>query len=228
MVMGNLPSLSSTEMSLATRLQHLQHLFRQEPPPATPSTPVKAPPPPAQAPPQEPQVRFNKKLLDFDYDEEDEEVQQQPPPQEPPLPQAPAPPPAAVAPPSAASETLGSLLTNPDILRHLQSLQQQIGQPGNHHPSIQHPAEEAWPPPELMPYHPTADFSQPPPGFMASMAQHPPPFGLHLPAQPAMPVEAPPPQRATLREDLFQPAGQEGGNNGHHPMNVELDPPRSK
>ena len=31
LIMGNLPSLSSTEMSLAARLQHLQHLFGQEP-----------------------------------------------------------------------------------------------------------------------------------------------------------------------------------------------------
>jgi len=37
LVMGNLPNLSSTEMSLATRLQHLQHLFGQEPPPSGPS-----------------------------------------------------------------------------------------------------------------------------------------------------------------------------------------------
>ena len=31
LIMGKLPNLSSTEMSLATRLQHLQHLFGQEP-----------------------------------------------------------------------------------------------------------------------------------------------------------------------------------------------------
>ena len=42
LIMGNLPNLSSTEMSLATRLQHLQHLFGQEPtgnaPPVPPSS----------------------------------------------------------------------------------------------------------------------------------------------------------------------------------------------
>lgn len=72
--MGNLPNLSSTEMSLATRLQHLQHLFGQEPPnnasnsTGQPQTPAKA-----SATNDTGQIRFNKKLLDFDYDEEDEE-----------------------------------------------------------------------------------------------------------------------------------------------------------
>lgn len=48
LVMGNLPNLSSTEMSLATRLQHLQHLFGAEPQPPTSgsaaTSPQKAPP----------------------------------------------------------------------------------------------------------------------------------------------------------------------------------------
>ena len=77
LVMGNLPNLSSTEMSLATRLQHLQHLFGQEPPPTSSA----AQPTPSKAPNDTGQIRFNKKLLDFDYDEEDEEpaAKQQPP-----------------------------------------------------------------------------------------------------------------------------------------------------
>lgn len=48
LIMGNLPSLSSTEMSLAARLQHLQHLFGQEPAnSAAPVVPQPAKPPQA-------------------------------------------------------------------------------------------------------------------------------------------------------------------------------------
>lgn len=115
LVMGNLPNLSSTEMSLATRLQHLQHLFGQEPPnnssnplAAQPLTPAKVP---ANAN-DTGQIRFNKKLLDFDYDEEDEEPdktaretgQQQVKPQPPP-PQQPVQP-ALTS--NSTSESLGT------------------------------------------------------------------------------------------------------------------------
>lgn len=118
LVMGNLPNLSSTEMSLATRLQHLQHLFGQEPP-NNPGNPAGAQPPtPAKtvASNDTGQIRFNKNLLDFDYDEEDDEPDkgaresgQQPQskqqPQQPPPPQPVQP----VAPQTSSSsaETLG-------------------------------------------------------------------------------------------------------------------------
>lgn len=111
--MGNLPNLSSTEMSLATRLQHLQHLFGQEPPnnagnlTAQPPTPAKAP-----SSNDTGQIRFNKKLLDFDYDEEDEEPDkgnresgQQTKLQQPPPPQPVQPVPASTT--SNSAETLG-------------------------------------------------------------------------------------------------------------------------
>lgn len=115
LVMGNLPNLSSTEMSLATRLQHLQHLFGQEPPnnasnsAAQPSTPAKVP-----ATNDTGQIRFNKKLLDFDYDEEDEEPdkaaresgQQQPKQQQQPPPPQPVQP-APTSTTSSSAETLG-------------------------------------------------------------------------------------------------------------------------
>ena len=79
LIMGNLPNLSSTEMSLATRLQHLQHLFGQEPtgnaPPVPPSTAKSSAM--GNNNPDTGQIRFNKKLLDFDYDDEDDEPHQQ-------------------------------------------------------------------------------------------------------------------------------------------------------
>lgn len=118
--MGNLPNLSSTEMSLATRLQHLQHLFGQEPP--NNANPLAAQPPMTAKGPaganDTGQIRFNKKLLDFDYDEEDEEPdkairesgqqqtkQQLPPPQQQQQLAQPAPPPAST---SNSAETLGT------------------------------------------------------------------------------------------------------------------------
>ena len=72
--MGNLPTLNSTEMSLATRLQHLQHLFGGEAPNNTNTAPAQSATPGKQPASNDTgQIRFNKKLLDFDYDEEDEE-----------------------------------------------------------------------------------------------------------------------------------------------------------
>lgn len=117
LVMGNLPNLSSTEMSLATRLQHLQHLFGQEPPNNTGNPAGALPPTPAKvaAANDTGQIRFNKNLLDFDYDEEDEEPDkgarepgQQPPkqqPQQPPPPQPVQPVPPQTT--SSSAETLG-------------------------------------------------------------------------------------------------------------------------
>lgn len=122
--MGNLPNLSSTEMSLATRLQHLQHLFGQEPPNNASNPLAPQPPTSAKGPTgtnDTGQIRFNKKLLDFDYDEEDEEpdkavresaqhqTKQQPPPppqqQQQQQPAQPAPTPVSA---SNSAETLGT------------------------------------------------------------------------------------------------------------------------
>ncbi|XP_046462197.1 SR-related and CTD-associated factor 4-like isoform X2 [Daphnia pulex] len=253
LVMGNLPNLSSTEMSLATRLQHLQHLFGQEPPnnssnplAAQPLTPAKVP---ANAN-DTGQIRFNKKLLDFDYDEEDEEPdktaretgQQQAKPQPPP-PQQPVQP-ALTS--NSTSESLGTLLTNPDILRHLQSLQQQIAQPAvqsasistNHHhhhqqqqqhhhhqQQQQHEEQPIWEPANNHGQYGQIDFTQPPPGFMpmgaAGLSQPPVGFPHHHPPHPpnAAAQFQQHHQPPTIREDLFQPGNGEV---------IEIDPPRSK
>ena len=49
LIMGNLPSLSSTEMSLAARLQHLQHLFGPAEPAGSAAPVVPQPQKPPQA-----------------------------------------------------------------------------------------------------------------------------------------------------------------------------------
>lgn len=254
LVMGNLPNLSSTEMSLATRLQHLQHLFGQEPPNNASNPLAPQPQTSAKGPTgtnDTGQIRFNKKLLDFDYDEEDEEpdkavresaqhqTKQQPPPppqQQQQQPAQPAPTPVSA---SNSAETLGTLLTNPDILRHLQSLQQQIAQPvvqptpvnTNHHhihhhqQQQQHEEQSNWESANNHGQYGQIDFTQPPPGFMpmgaGSMGHQPVGFPHHPPQPPSAPsVQFPqhhhPP---TIREDLFQPGNGEI---------LEIDPPRSK
>lgn len=99
-------------MSLATRLQHLQHLFGGEPPNNTSAAPAQSATPAKQPGSTDTgQIRFNKKLLDFDYDEEDDEAeknrdvgQQQQQPKAPPPGQT-APP--ASAPPNNSGDTLG-------------------------------------------------------------------------------------------------------------------------
>lgn len=110
--MGNLPNLSSTEMSLATRLQHLQHLFGQDPSNNTSGTTAQSSTPAKITSNNDTgQIRFNKKLLDFDYDEEDEEPDksaresgQQQPKHQPPPPQPMQPAPNSTA---NSAETLG-------------------------------------------------------------------------------------------------------------------------
>ena len=110
--MGNLPSLNTTEMSLATRLQHLQHLFGGEAPNSTNAASTQSTTPSKQPASNDTgQIRFNKKLLDFDYDEEDDEAdknrdgaQQQ---QQPKAPQPAQPAPPAPAQANSSAETLG-------------------------------------------------------------------------------------------------------------------------
>ncbi|XP_059350195.1 SR-related and CTD-associated factor 4-like isoform X1 [Daphnia carinata] len=250
LVMGNLPSLSSTEMSLATRLQHLQHLFGQEPPNNANNPLATQPPPSAKGPTSTNdtgQIRFNKKLLDFDYDEEDEEPdkavressqhqskQQPPPPPQQQQPAQTAPTPVST---SNSAETLGTLLTNPDILRHLQSLQQQISQPvvqptpvntnhhHLHHHQQQHEEQSNWESANNHGQYGQIDFTQPPPGFMpmgaGGMGHQPVGFPHHHPPQPPNAPSVPFPQHhhpPTIREDLFQPGNGEV---------IEIDPPRS-
>ncbi|XP_073969717.1 insulator su(Hw) mRNA adaptor isoform X2 [Rhodnius prolixus] len=59
-------------------------------------------------------VKFDKKLLDFDYDEDDDE---------PPSPQQPSQP---AQPPLPSIDSLQTILSNPEVLRQLQTLQQQM------------------------------------------------------------------------------------------------------
>ncbi|KAK5650839.1 hypothetical protein RI129_001868 [Pyrocoelia pectoralis] len=66
-------------------------------------------------PPTGPPVRFDRKLLDFDYDDDEEEDHVNPSPKPPP-------------PNNSAIETVGSLLSNPEVLRQLQTLQQSMSQ----------------------------------------------------------------------------------------------------
>lgn len=131
------------------------------------------------------------------------------------------------------------MLTNPDILRHLQSLQQQIAQPvvqptpvnTNHHhihhhqQQQQHEEQSNWESANNHGQYGQIDFTQPPPGFMpmgaGSMGHQPVGFPHHPPQPPSAPsVQFPqhhhPP---TIREDLFQPGNGEI---------LEIDPPRSK
>uniref|UniRef100_A0A023EYD6 Putative rna polymerase ii c-terminal domain-binding protein ra4 n=1 Tax=Triatoma infestans TaxID=30076 RepID=A0A023EYD6_TRIIF len=58
-------------------------------------------------------VKFDKKLLDFDYDEDDDDP---PSPQQPPQP----------TPPLPSIDSLQTILSNPEVLRQLQTLQQQM------------------------------------------------------------------------------------------------------
>lgn len=115
-----------------------------------------------------------------------------------------------------------SLLTNPDILRHLQSLQQQIAQPviqpvnANHHHE-----ERNWESSNNHGQYNQVDFTQPPPGFIpmgaGGMAHPAVGFSHHPPHPPAQFQQHHHPP--TIREDLF-PVG-----NGEV---IEIDPPRSK
>uniref|UniRef100_A0A1Y1L5G9 RRM domain-containing protein n=1 Tax=Photinus pyralis TaxID=7054 RepID=A0A1Y1L5G9_PHOPY len=66
-----------------------------------------------------PPVRFDRKLLDFDYDDDEEEDHVNP---------SPKPPPANSNNNNSAIESVGSLLSNPEVLRQLQTLQQSITQ----------------------------------------------------------------------------------------------------
>lgn len=126
------------------------------------------------------------------------------------------------------------MLTNPDILRHLQSLQQQIAQPvvqANVAHSNHHHEEPNW---ELANNHGhgqygQVDFTQPPPGFIpmgAAAVGHPPmgfpPHHSHPAAQFQQHQQQQQHQQhqpPTVREDLFQPGNGEV---------IEIDPPRSK
>lgn len=143
-------------------------------------------------------------------------------------------------------QSICSLLTNPDILRHLQSLQQQIAQPAvqsasistNHHhhhqqqqqhhhhqQQQQHEEQPIWEPANNHGQYGQIDFTQPPPGFMpmgaAGLSQPPVGFPHHHPPHPpnAAAQFQQHHQPPTIREDLFQPGNGEV---------IEIDPPRSK
>jgi len=130
----------------------------------------------------------------------------------------PAPPQPVPAAESGNSESLGQLLTNPDILRHLhsfQQIQQQITAAASSAQSIinhHRPTDEVlpgWQPiPPAVQYGHHQDYSLPPPGFPMGIPGGPqggPPFPFQQQQHHG---------GLGLREDLFQP----GNSNGDAPV----------
>ncbi|KAK4883606.1 hypothetical protein RN001_006925 [Aquatica leii] len=102
--MSNNPNLIHADPNALAHLQQLHKLLqRQEADPSVKTSSGQS-------------VRFDRKLLDFDYGDDEDEDHVNPSPK----------PPANNN--SAAIETVGSLLSNPEVLRQLQTLQQSLSQ----------------------------------------------------------------------------------------------------